>query len=329
MDAQTTIEHLLASGEITPDQLRKLANSYHSSSSQLIDATQADYMDELQSEGFEQSPRGALTLVGIVVLLVGVTAVLANFWSLLGVVGQLCMILSLWVGPFVLVALYQNKETRALNSTFSIIAGLLTPVAIPLIFSSLQLQVNLLHLTTLIALGMTIGYGIAVKAHNRLIFRAFAIASATALAISGYFSVLQVLTTTSDYYDFYLVAIAISYLYLAMQAPKKMGAVLSPIMAIIGTVGLFIFLISRGYSNEMRSVWDVATPFIIALLARVSISRKLLVVFIPTVFAVVAYLIKVSAAYFPGVTAWPFILLAAGVILVGSGSYWRRTTTKA
>jgi len=322
---RSTLEAALEHGEITLSEL----HSFKPEPTTNPDANlRTSIYEELASEGLAPNLRSASIIIGAIVSFAALMSLLATIWDLLTPLTLGFTVLVIQAGLLVIARINEQQGNKGISTAFSLLTGLMAPVTLSWALTTLFPNLTYEYLALVEAAIFTAIYAFLVSKSRRPSLVAFLILGSTASLISLYTSVSHALELPiNEYFAFFLASIAVSYLILATKGRHSIGLTNSLGVHVLGTIGLYIFLLTRGHGNDMHTAWHAVIPFVIAGIIKSSVKRRYGLSFIVSVLASLIYISILMMAYMPEIPFLiPLVLVVAGFAIIYSGQYWKQQT---
>ncbi|MCB9806037.1 hypothetical protein H6775_02635 [Candidatus Nomurabacteria bacterium] len=259
---------------------------------------------------------GAIVFLGIVVLI----------WQSWDLLSSTTRILSSFgaglVAYIVAVILNRHNNLHAVGNAFHLIAGLVLPVGLFVIFDSAGFDITSFGVSATVSAILFVLYLISFAISRTILFALFNIIFGTWFIFS--FTSFLVGNSPqfgdSDFEEYRAMLVAVSYILLGYSFLKNNLKVLTGVLYSFGLVIFFITtLVLGGYSPEQNMFWEVAFPILvfIGIWLSVRLRSKSFLTF-SSIFLMV-YIIKITSEYFANSLGWPFTLVLSGLLLIVIG----------
>lgn len=274
-------------------------------------------------EGREFGIAEILYNVGAIIVFLGLIIFLAQNNSVLSFGVKL--LASIGVGLVSYVAgllLSKDARTEAASGAFYLISNLIMPTGLFFIFMNAGLEAGSLASQSLIALLMLVFNLLSFHFFRKDVFVLFSILFGTWLffGVTGFMSENSPLLEEWQFNEYRFLVVGISYLLMAYYFQ---GGILERLRGFLYGFGIVIFLASSfalgGYSPHQNIFWETIFPLLVfgTLFLSVHIKNKAFLVW-GTLF-LMAYIFKISSAYFANSLGWPLALVLAGFLIIAAG----------
>ncbi|MEX1027566.1 MAG: DUF2157 domain-containing protein [Candidatus Paceibacterota bacterium] len=307
MDRSTLLQELttaLQRGEVTAEEVRSIVTDHREGSTDRNLALIRIF-----------------SYIGGAIILLGVIVFVSMNWMSLNAAARVLLTLGTSVGAYTAGVIVQRLSRRTpgyLPQALSLIGILLFPIGLAVLLYETDQRVYTAGAQALIAAAtMILAVGSYRFVETVRLYLLAGIASGTWMLVSfvsfitDYGSALPF----DAYYLYQWLTIVIGVLYLAggsWLASRRGEHGVSGLLYTLGSIGILGAALSGG------DIWNTVFPLVLAggFVGSVHLrSNGLLAV---SSIALVAYLIKVTAVYFPeAVAVWPIALIALGGVIVG------------
>tara|TARA_Y100000310_G_C20678621_1_gene814523 strand:- start:1993 stop:2994 length:1002 start_codon:yes stop_codon:yes gene_type:complete len=304
-------------------QVRNLASQSLVTKQELLNAY--DQSEPAEIEGKEKHPRFARILyyIGAAIVFVGIVIMVYQNWSDFNTFTKILATFGSGIAAYLVGVFFNyNKKVHEVGNAFFLIAALILPLGLSIIFDSAGFDVGRYEIQTLISAIMFVVFLVSLVIFRRTIFTFFSIVFGTWLffSITGFMvrDIIDLNRTTFSEYRFLLTGLA--YMFLGYSFSKRKGAALTgPLYGFGSLFFLGSALALGGWSPDQNIFWEliyVGLVFGVIFMSIKLYSRSLLV--FGSIF-LMAYILKITVEYFTEGLGWSLSLIIAGLILVGVG----------
>lgn len=262
--------------------------------------------------------------IGAIVIFLGIIIFLAQNNDALGFGVKILATIGVGMVSYVAGLLFSRDErTEAVSGAFYLISNLIMPTGLFFIFVNTGLDARSSPSQSLIAVIMLVINLLSFYFFKKDVFALFSILFGTWL----FFGVTSLVSENPPFLErlqfteYRFLVVGISYLLLAYYFNSIRG--LERLQGFLYGFGILIFLASTfalgGYAPYQNIFWESMFPLFVfgTLFLSILIKNKAFLVF-GTLF-LMAYIFKVSSAYFADSLGWPLALVLAGFLIIGAG----------
>jgi hypothetical protein len=267
---------------------------------------------------------GIMYYIGGAIVFLGVAILIGQNWIRLDGFTKIVATLGIAVATFVAgIILRRDSRTAAVADPMFLIAGLVAPTGLAVLFNQLgsdpSTPINLVTITATLFLAFFAAHQLLKKT----VLEFFSFAFATALL----FAVVNFLLSTApgpDYttiYELVLLVVGICYMAFGWWYTQT-GRVLAGVLNGFGALFLLGSVLALGgYAPSQNVGWEIVAPFLAlgVMFASVKIRSSAYLTF--GAIALMVYILKVTGEYFSGSFGWPIALMVAGLLLIAVGFY--------
>lgn len=302
------------------DLLNQLVEAGRESVVTFKEVKNAYFKERTDASGLNLSASLAISIIGGVLLVLGIVFFASIFWDSFGPVMQVLITLGI---SFVLVlsslALMYSTKGRVLAKVLFVLGNILLPFGIGVtlevfdVFTSYEDYVEEILLVIASVIGL--GYFVVLWVlRSNLIL----IASSTALTFAYFFLAMSILGPDFKHYDGVAMIAGFSHIIITYALNntfyEKTG------QYFLSWIGTLLFL-GAGYSyvSEEGIGWDLLFIPILLMVTTFSIllQNKTMLVFV-TLF-LIAYIFFINTEYFPSVITGPISFICSGLVLLAAG----------
>ncbi len=266
-----------------------------------------------------------LYFIGGFIVFVGVAVLIWQNWSSLNIFTKILATLGFGIAAYLIgVLLHKEEKYGAVSYAFHLIAALVIPLGLGVVFDQVGFNTSSAGIQSLIAGVLLAMYISSYFVFKKPIFTFFSIAYATWF----FFSFTNFLIGTNPYfadikfYEYRFLLVGLSYVslgyYFSSTSQKDLKG------ALYG-FGVLFFLGAAlglgGWKPSQDVIWEVIYPGLLfaVLFLSVYLKSKSFLTF-GTLFLMI-YILKITGEYFSGTLGWPISLMICGITLIGTGYY--------
>lgn len=285
------------------------------------------YEDAAKSGGLSPAHKlGVATILyyaGGAIIFLGIVFLVQQNWTLLSPFTRILVTLGSAIAAYVTgVLLGLDKRSEAVGRVFHLIAALILPAGLYVVFGNAGFDTGSSGTMTLISGMLFAVYLVSFLFDRRVFFLLFEIVFGTwfFFAVTGALMDQNRALDTSAFLEYRFLLTGLAYLFLGY------GFRLSRWKPLTGSLYGFGLLMSLGaalalggWSPNQNSFWEIIFPVLVfgTLFASVYLRSKAFLVF-GGIF-LMAYISKITAEYFSDSLGWPLALVIAGLLLIGTG----------
>ncbi|HEY0010880.1 MAG TPA: hypothetical protein VGB97_03145 [Candidatus Paceibacterota bacterium] len=262
--------------------------------------------------------------LGGLIILIGITVFVSQFWADLGPAGRIAVSLGSAVVAFALGVFFSRmREPSELAAPFHLIGGVLFPFGAQVLLVELGVSVTL-GTWVLLFLALTLLYAAAAFAVEYVLVTFFLVAYATVFLFTLAEHVLQD-ALIPNWHSYFGMLIGVSYLYLGKQFQATRNAPISRFLLLVGSVW---FLGASFWLYSSLPLWPLIYPVLVAGMIAFSLSVKSMSVLVISALSIMSYVAYITGKYFADSLGWPLALVLIGFAFIGIGYatfYARRT----
>jgi uncharacterized membrane protein len=262
---------------------------------------------------------GAIVFLGIVVLV-------GQNWDVLN--GFARVALTFGVGLvfyFVGAYLVNNKISDKVSLPFFLLAGLLIPPGMYVLFDTLNIQGASIWIHTFIWGLSFIVFWFSESVFKKSILTFFTAVYGLLFFYAGTDWLFGQASTKLDYNYFAYRVLIVGLVYLIIGHFIKLESFRNVLKWLFNLVGLFMFLGASlslgGYKPDQNLFWEMIFPFLSFGAVYLSTIKKSRIYLIVGSIFLMGYFGKITAEYFSNSLGWPITLIVMGLLMIGIG-YW-------
>lgn len=263
----------------------------------------------------------ALYLVGALIVVTGISVLVGQHWSEIGIFIRILVTLGSAIVAFVCGWLLSRKaELTIWSAAFYIISSILLPLGVFVVFDSLGLLTENLFTESLIAFIVVFLHALAFWFLKKGVHLIFLIA----YGVWFYYSVLVYLfgeqTISSDIVSYITMVLGVSLLFLGYAVSRSQFGRISGLIYSAGVVGLLgACMAVQGYGDDAKVYWEVLYPVISFGLIFLSSELKSKAVLVLSTLMLMGFILKITGEYFAENIGWSLALVIAGLLLMAIG----------
>jgi len=264
-----------------------------------------------------------LYYIGGAIIFLGIVILIAQNWSNLSFLTKvLATLVSGVVAYFVGILLSRDKRTEGIGSAFHLIAALVIPIGLYVVFDNAGFDVSSLELQSLISGILLITYLASFFSFRKNLFLLFSILFGTWF----FFSFVNFIIGDSPFlYEWHLIEyqvlfVGLSYMLLGYSFSKSERSSLTGFLYGFGIMGFLGAALSLGGTDPNQNIfWELFFPVLIfiALFLSVQLKSKAFLTF-GTIYLMI-YIIKITFEYFENSLGWSLALVLAGFSVIAVG----------
>ncbi len=265
-----------------------------------------------------------LYAVGGIIVLAGMTVLVAQNWSALSDVSQIAITLGSAIAAFIAgVLLTMSPNTEKIGSIFFLLSGLLAPVGIMITMVHGGYSPRTSGAQAVLSGILLLTYGLGRVALRQTLLTVFGIlfgtwffyAAATWLARQA-----VAFPNITTYYESLTLVAGLSHLFLGYALRKTRDRGLTELLYLTGLVAfLGAALALGGFAPNQSTPWELLFPGIVTGTALLSIPLKSRIFLFCSALYLVSYVFKITAEYFSDSFGWPLALVLVGFSIIGTG----------
>lgn len=265
-----------------------------------------------------------LYYVGGFIVFLGIAVLIGQNWDELGVLARIISTFGSAVAAYIVgVLFFRQEKFSSVGHAFHLIAGLVFPVGIMVIFDSMDINVDSSGVQSWISAILLFAYLASFVIFRKNIFLVFSIIFGTWF----FYAIAHFLFKDSFDFDkqfeYLTLAVGMSYLFLGYFFSKtedKKG-----LKGFLFGFGSLFFLGSAlflgGWEPEQNAFWELIYPGLLFGMIFLGIYLKSRGILIFSILFLMAYIMKLTFEYFSNSLGWPLSLVIVGLALIFSGYY--------
>lgn len=265
-----------------------------------------------------------LYYIGGFIVFLGIAVLIGENWDSLGKFTRILSTLGSGIAAYALGAfLFRNEKSKQISVAFHLIAALVLPIGIFVVFDSAGYDVATSGMNSLISAILLVAYAGSYLIFKRNMFVAFSIIFGTWFFYSIAFYMLAAMPDQEKLFGYLTLAVGASYLFL--------GHYLSKYQERKGNSGSLFFIGSmfvlgaalglQGWSPEQSVFWEIAYPAVVFGIIYLGIFFKRKSLLILSSLFLMFYILKLTGEYFADSLGWPLALVISGLALIFVGYY--------
>ncbi len=266
-----------------------------------------------------------LYFIGGFIVFIGIAVLIGQNWTTLNSFTKIFATFGFGVASY-FVGVLLNKEEKygAVGYAFHLIAALVMPLGLYVVFDQAGLSMSTPEMQSLIASILLTMYVASYAVFKKPIFTFFSIAYATwfFFAFTNFLIGSNPYFADMKFYEYRFLMVGLSYLFFGYYFSSTKQKDLSGVL--YGFGNLFFLgaaLALGGWKPSQNIFWEMIFPGLVfaVLLLSVHLKSKPFLTF-GTIF-LMAYILKITGEYFSGTLGWPVSLMICGIALIGIGYY--------
>lgn len=266
-----------------------------------------------------------LYFIGGFIVFIGISVLIFQNWTSLSTITKILATFGFGlVSYFVGVLLNKEEKYGALGFAFHLIAALVLPLGLGVIFDQSGYDATSSGLQSFIAGILVVMYGVSYMIFKKTIFTFFGIVYATWLFFSftNFLVGGNPLFLDAKFYEYRFFVVGLSYIftgyYLSMTSQKELTGPLYG-FGIFFALGAALAL--GGWKPSQNIFWELMFPLLVSLVFYLSVQLKSKSFLTFGTIYLMIYILKITGEYFSGTLGWPLSLILSGISLIGIGYY--------
>jgi hypothetical protein len=264
-----------------------------------------------------------LYYIGAGIVVLGISILLAQNWAALSYTTQVLATLGSGIAAYLAgLAFDRNQKTESVATAFHLIAALVMPIGLYVVFTNAGLDIASYSTQTTASSILFVAYLLSFLVFRKSIFVLFTILFGTWLFFSLTSTMVESrsIFDSLDFLEYRIIVASLAYLLIGYSFSQGKYAPLSNFLYSFGIFGfLGAALALGGWSPSQNIFWELAYPAFVfgALFLSVHLKSKAFLMW-GTLY-LMAYILKITSEYFASDLGWPVALVIAGLGMIGIG----------
>lgn len=266
-----------------------------------------------------------LYFIGGFIVFIGISVLVSQNWTTLNPLAKILVTFGFGlVAYYVGVLLNKEEKYGAVGYAFHLIAALVLPIGLYVIFDQAGFTTSSAAIQSLISGILVAMYLSSYAVFKKPIFTFFSIAYASWFFFSFVYFLIgeNRIFSTSEFFEYMFLVLGASYLFLGYYFASTVQKELTGPLYAFGTLfGLGAMLALGGWQPSQKVFWELVFPMAVSGILYLSVQLKSKSFLTFGTLYLMAYILKITGEYFSGTLGWPFSLILCGISLIGIGYY--------
>lgn len=262
-----------------------------------------------------------LYYIGGAVVFLGISILVWQNWSTLGIVTKILATLGSAVAAYFVGAVFSRDEKlETVGSAFYLISALVAPIGLYVVFDNAGFDALSSSTQSIISWILFATYLLSYLVFRKNVLVLFSVIFGTWL----YYAFMAYLFGKSldwvKHLEYLTLAAGLGYIFLGRYFSKSEKAALTGFLYGLGVLGFLgaAFALGGWFPNT-NGFWEIIFPGLVFGTIFLSVYAKSKIFLIFGSLYLMAYILKITTEYFTSGMGWPLALVVAGLMLIAVG----------